>query len=83
MSRMRIDQDHQIVRKTCVLDGGVFSVARGCNRSLQHPVHLSEVEITEQRRNHSPYTKGNLGRRPKANRRLAASLKEWGYCGES
>ena len=32
---------------------------------------------------HSPYTKGNLGRRPKAYRRLAVILKEWGYYGES
>ena len=27
--------------------------------------------------NHSPYTKGNLGRRPKSNGRLTVGLKEW------
>jgi RNA-directed DNA polymerase len=31
----------------------------------------------------SPYTKGNLGRQPNAYRRLAVSLKESGYYGES
>src|SRR5256885_9047052 len=28
---------------------------------------------------HSPYTKGNLGRRSKPNGRLTVGLKEWGY----
>src|SRR5437763_2152294 len=49
-----------IIRKTCILDVGVFPVARGGNRLLQHSIHLSEVEVAEQRRYHAPYTKGNF-----------------------
>src|SRR5260370_20505311 len=52
MPPMRVDQYHQIIRKTCILDGGVFSVARGSDRFLQHPVHLSEIEVAEHWRNH-------------------------------
>jgi len=47
-----VDQDHQIIGKTCVLDAGVLAVTRGLSRSLQHFVHLVEVEIAEQWRNH-------------------------------
>ena len=51
--------------------------------ALQLPVEFVEHEVAEQRRNHSPYTKGNLGRRPESNRRLTVGLKEWGCCVES
>src|SRR6516165_2501684 len=54
MARMEVHQDHQIVRKSCVLDGGVPLVASGLDRLFQHLVHLIEVEITEQRRDHTP-----------------------------
>src|SRR5262249_19426454 len=54
MSRMRVNQYHQIVRKTGILDVGVLAAPRGSNRLFQHPIHLGEVEITEQRRNDSP-----------------------------
>ena len=47
------------------------------------PIQFVQVDVGQQRRDHSPYTKGNLGRRPEANHRLAVNLKEWGYCGES
>jgi hypothetical protein len=43
-----------------VLDVGESSIPRGLFRPLQRSVHLGEVEITEQRRDHSPYTKGNI-----------------------
>jgi len=52
MPRVRVDQYHPIICKTCLLNGGVFSVARGGNRFLQHPVHLSEIEVAEHWRNH-------------------------------
>src|SRR5579864_315962 len=50
MSRVGIDQDHQIVGKTRVLD--VSEPAAACHllRPLEHPVHLGEVEVAEQRR---------------------------------
>src|SRR5271157_1423169 len=47
MSLVGIDQDHQIIGKSCVLDVGVLAVARGLLRPLQHPVHLGEVEVAE------------------------------------
>src|SRR6266478_4657749 len=50
MSRVGVNQDHQIIRKSCVLDVGVLAETRGLFRPLQHPVHLGEVEVTEQRR---------------------------------
>src|ERR1700694_3608804 len=49
MSRVGIDQDHQIIGKPCVLDVGVLAAARHLLRPLEHPVHLGEVEIAEQR----------------------------------
>src|SRR5712671_2445659 len=48
MSRVSVNQDHQIIRKSCVLDVGVLAVARGLFRLLQHPVHLGEVKVAEQ-----------------------------------
>src|SRR5208337_255546 len=53
MARMKVHQDHQIVRKSCILDGGVSLVAGGLARLFQHLVYLIEVEITEQRRDHT------------------------------
>src|ERR1700745_3608238 len=53
MSRIGVDQDHQIVGKTRVLDVGVLAGARSLLRPLQHPIHLIEVEIAEQWRDHS------------------------------
>src|SRR5215475_15197320 len=49
MSWVGVNQDHQVIRKSCVLDVGVLAVARGLFRPLQHPVHLGEVKVTEQR----------------------------------
>src|SRR6266403_2165639 len=48
MSRVGVNQDHQIIRKSCVLDVGVLAVARGLFRLFQHPVHLVEVKVAEQ-----------------------------------
>jgi hypothetical protein len=42
------------------LDVGVFSVARGLNRFLQHLIHLSEIDVAEQWRNDSPNAKDNF-----------------------
>src|SRR6516165_2538919 len=50
MSRVGIEQDHQIVSKTRVLDVGEPAAACHLLRPLEHPVHLSEVEVAEQRR---------------------------------
>jgi hypothetical protein len=53
MSRVGVYQDHQIVRESRIFDVGVLAVTRNIFRSLQHPIHLSEINIAEQRRNHS------------------------------
>src|SRR6516164_4370345 len=50
MSRVGINQDHQIVSKTRVLDVGEPAAACHLLRPLERPVHLSEVEVAEQRR---------------------------------
>src|ERR1019366_2956896 len=52
MTRMSVNQDHQVICKTRILDLSVSSGARGLNRLLQHPIHLSEIDVTEHRRNH-------------------------------
>ncbi len=52
MSLVGVDQDHQVVSRSRVFDGGVLAVARGLPRPLQHPVNLGEVDVAEQRRNH-------------------------------
>src|ERR1700694_5079232 len=47
-----VDQDHHIIRKTCILDVGVLAPPRCVYRFLQHPVYLIQIEVAEQRRNH-------------------------------
>src|SRR4051812_41348164 len=50
MPLVGVDQDHQIVCESRIFDVGVLAVACDLPRSLQHPVHLIEVEVAEQRR---------------------------------
>src|SRR5438552_11125020 len=57
MLRMGVDQYHHVIRKSCVLNTGIWLLSGGLNRLLQHPIYLIEIEVTEQRRNHS--TLGN------------------------
>src|SRR3984893_1909461 len=57
MLRMGVDQYHHVIRKPCVLNMGIWLPSGGLNRLLQHPIHLIEIEVTEQRRDHS--TLGN------------------------
>ncbi|MCY1262983.1 hypothetical protein D9M68_491510 [compost metagenome] len=52
MARMRIDQHDEVVSKAGILDINVLPTSRYFFRPLQHPVYLSKVEVTEQRRNH-------------------------------
>lgn len=49
---MPVDQDHQIIGKPGILDFHPRPLARDGLRPLQHLVHLVEVEITEQGRDH-------------------------------
>src|SRR5262249_9268218 len=42
------DQDHQVIRETCVLDPSVLAIARGLLCPLEHTVYLVEVDIAEQ-----------------------------------
>src|SRR5271166_90142 len=52
MSLVGVDQDHQIVSEPRIFDVGVLALARGLLRPLQHPVHLGEVDVAEQWRDH-------------------------------
>src|SRR5215831_10614420 len=60
MTFVGVDQDQQVVCEPRIFDIGVLAVACDFPRSLQHFVHLIEVEITEQGRDHSPNAKGNF-----------------------
>src|ERR1700756_4327866 len=53
MTFVGVDQDHQVVSEPRVFDIGVLAVASDFPRSLQHLVHLIEVEIAEQGRDHA------------------------------
>ena len=48
MSRMGVDQDHEIISESRVLDTRERSISGGLLRPLEHTVHLIEVDITEQ-----------------------------------
>src|ERR1700674_903753 len=52
MLRMGVDQYHHVVRKTRVLNMGIWLPSGGLNRLFQHLIYLIEIEVTEQRRNH-------------------------------
>src|SRR6516225_6508409 len=53
MSRIGIDQDHEVICKTRILEPSVLAVACCLLRPLEHTVHLIEVDITEQWGDHS------------------------------
>src|SRR5260370_22390623 len=57
MLRMGVDQYHHVIRKSCVLNTGVWLLSAGLNRLLHHPIDPIGIEATDQRRNHS--TLGN------------------------
>jgi hypothetical protein len=59
---MGVDQDHQVVSEPRIFDIGVLAVACDFPRSLQHFVHLIEVEITEQGRDHAALRNALLAR---------------------
>ena len=61
MSTVCVDQDHEIVSKTRILDPYVLAVACGLLCSLKHTVHLIEVDITEQWRDDAQNAKDNFG----------------------
>ena len=62
MTFVGVDQDHQVVSEPRVFDVGVLAVAGDLPRSLQHLVHLIEVEITEQGRDHTTLRNALLAR---------------------
>src|SRR5271155_3854849 len=53
MSRMRVDPYHHVISKSRVWNMGILFPPRRGNRFFQHSLHLIEVEIAEQRRNHT------------------------------
>src|SRR5215471_13978496 len=62
MSLVGINQDHQIVRESRIFDWGELAIAGDIPRLLQHPIHLIEVNITEQGRNYSALWDASLAR---------------------
>src|SRR5215831_241265 len=63
LSGMTVDQDHQIVGEPSVLDLHPRAFASDFFGPLQHLIHLIEVEITEQGRNHPALRNTLLPRR--------------------
>ena len=53
LTRMPIHQGNNIVRKADVLYCRLFPKARDFLSPLQHPIYLVEIEVGEQRRNHT------------------------------
>ena len=62
MSLIGVDQDHQIVGEPRIFDVGVLAIAGDLPRSLQHSIHLIEVEVTEQGRDYSALWNALLAR---------------------
>src|SRR5215469_7266095 len=62
MSLIGVDQDHQIVCEPRIFDVGVLAIAGDLPRSLQHSIHLIEVEVTEQGRDYSALWNALLAR---------------------
>jgi hypothetical protein len=60
---VRVHQNHQIISEPGVLDCRPPLVPGHFFRSFQHLVHLIEVQITEQRRNHPALRNALLPRR--------------------
>src|SRR5947209_5536248 len=60
MSLIGVDQDHQIVCESRIFDVGVLAIAGDLPRSLQHSIHLIEVEVAEQGRDGSLNAKDNF-----------------------
>src|ERR1019366_419504 len=44
-----IDQYHQVISKTRILNVSIVAAACDLLRSLEHPIYLVQVEVTEQR----------------------------------
>jgi hypothetical protein len=53
VSRMRVHQYHEIVSEARVFHARPLFLAGDSLRSFQHDIHLIEVDVTEQRRNHA------------------------------
>ena len=62
VSLIGVDQNHQIVSEPRIFDIGVFAIAGDLPRSLQHSIHLIEVEVTEQGRDYSALWNALLAR---------------------
>ena len=63
MPRMGIHQHHQVIRKPCILDGRVLLIACGFDRLLQHFIYPGEIDVADQRRNHTALRNPFLPRR--------------------
>ncbi len=81
---LAVDQDHQVVSKSGVLDVLVPALPGDFPRPFRHPVHLVEVEIAEQQGDDFSNARGNFERRGRpslhAERgRRADSMQSDGY----
>ena len=62
MPPVGVDQDDQIVCESRIFDVGVLAIACDLPRSLQHPIHLIEVEVAEQGRDYAALWNALLAR---------------------
>ena len=73
MPLVGVDQDHHIVSEFRIFDIGVLAIAGNFLRSLQHPIHLIEVEVAEQWGNYTALRNADR-------RRLSAYPSEDALC---
>jgi len=51
--RLGLHQDHEISREPGLVEGGRGTTAGDLFRLLQHPLHRGEIQMTEERREHT------------------------------
>src|SRR5262249_26518298 len=57
--RLGLHQDHEISREPGLVEGGRGTTAGDLFRLLQHPLHRGEIQMTEERREYTPYKVAN------------------------
>src|SRR5262245_30686784 len=62
MLRIGIHQDHEIIGKPGIFEVGIRSTAGDLFGPLQHPIHRREIQITEERREHTALRNALLAR---------------------
>ena len=60
MLRIGVHQNHEIVSKPGIFEVGVGPTAGDLFGPLQHPIHCSEIQIPEERREYTSYKVANF-----------------------